>query len=230
MSGGHDAIDFAVVGTGTGVGKTVVTATAVALLRDGGTDARAVKPAQTGHPPDDDAGFVTEACGTDAAAAGLRYLEPPLAPAVAADVTGNSLDYERIRGDCRRALATADVGVLEGIGGLRVPLADGREVVDLVADLDLPALVVARSGLGTLNHTALTVEALERRDVDVAGVVLNEFVGDTLAERTNPETLAAMTDTEVVTLPAVDFDTPGEAVTRLRDHLPPAVLPGSTRE
>lgn len=217
--------DFAVVGTGTGVGKTVVTAGLVGALREADVDACGVKPAQTGYPPDDDAGFVADACGSDAASACLRRLEPALAPAVAAEQAGESLEYGAIRQDCAQAVRTADVGVVEGIGGLRVPLADGHEVVDLVVDLDLPAVVVARAGLGTLNHSALTVEALRRRDVEVTGVVLNGHTRETLAERTNPDVLAEMTGCRVETLPSLDLDSPADAVEGVREHLSTGVLP-----
>lgn len=218
---------FAIVGTDTGVGKTLVTAGLVGRFRAAGRDARAVKPVQTGYPPDDDAAFVVAACGTDRAATCLRRLEPALAPAVAADVTDETLDYGTIRAETAAALAEGDPGVLEGIGGLRVPLADGREVLDLVGDLGIPAVVVARSGLGTLNHTALSVSALRRRDVEVSAIVLNRYEDDSLAERTNPDVLAEMTDCPVYTLPPLPSDDPSDAVTGVRDHLPRDVVPES---
>ncbi|QPV62974.1 dethiobiotin synthase [Halosimplex litoreum] len=217
--------DFAVVGTDTGVGKTVVTTGLVGWLRAVGVDARAVKPAQTGYPPDDDAGYVAEACETDDAATCLERLEPALAPAVAADRAGVDLSYESIRDGCARELADAAVGVVEGIGGLRVPLADDREVVDLVADLSVPVLVVTRSGLGTLNHTALTVEALERRGCTVEGIVCNEYEGTSVAERTNPDVLAEMTGCPVWTLPPLALEDPSDAVAGLREHLPTDAFP-----
>ncbi|WP_335998870.1 dethiobiotin synthase [Halorientalis halophila] len=217
--------DFAVVGTDTGVGKTVVTAGLVGRLREDGVDARAIKPCQTGYPADDDAGFVVEACDDAAAASCLRRLEPALAPAVAADEVGAALSYDEILRGCREELAEAEVGVVEGIGGLRVPLADEREVIDLVTDLEVPALVVARSGLGTLNHTALTVEALRRRDVPVAGIVLNEYAGETTAERSNPDVLARMTDLPVETVPPLSLDEPSAAVRGIGEHLPRSLLP-----
>lgn len=220
-------MNCAVVGTDTGVGKTVLTAGLTGWLRDEGRDARAVKPAQTGHPPDDDAGFVAEACGTSAAATCLRFLEPPLAPRVAAAETGVELDYDALLADVRSALDGADPGLVEGIGGLRVPLTGEREVADLVADLGSPAVVVARSGLGTLNHSALTVEALERRDVPVHAVVLNEYEGASAAERTNPAELARMVDRPVHPLPPLDLEHPAGAVTGVREHLPPEVFPPS---
>lgn len=209
--------DIAVIGTDTGIGKTVITAGLVGRLRREGVDAVGVKPCQTGHPPDDDAGFVREACDDEDAAVCGRYLGPALAPAVAADEAGQELSYDEIRSFCADALAEAEAGVLEGIGGLRVPLAEGREVVDLVADLGVPAVVVSRSGLGTLNHTALTVEALERRGVPVRGIVLNEYEGATVAERTNPEVLEEMTGHEVATLPPTDLAEPTAAVDLVGD-------------
>lgn len=219
--------NFAVVGTDTGVGKTVVTAGLVGWLRNGGRDARAVKPCQTGYPPDDDAGYVADACDDSAGATCLRRLEPALAPAVAARQADETLRYGAILDGCREALAETEVGVVEGIGGLRVPLADGNEVVDLVADLAVPAVVVARSGLGTLNHTALTVEALRRRGVTVHGIVFNEYQAATVAERTNPGVLTTMTDCPVWTLPALDVDQPERVPPALAAELPASVFPSA---
>lgn len=215
---------LAVVGTGTGVGKTVVTAGVTGWLRETGADALAVKPAQTGHPPDDDAAFVRAACGDEDAAVCPRYLEPPLAPRVAADREDVALSYETVRNDVERALDGVDVGVVEGVGGLRVPLAGDREIVDLVADVADEALVVARAGLGTLNHTALTVDALDDANVPLTGIVLNDYAGDTVAERTNPDELERMTGIAVHTLPALDLDDPANAVRGVREHVPASAL------
>ena len=216
---------LAVVGTDTGVGKTVVTAGLTGWLREEGFDARAVKPAQTGYPPDDDAAYVAAACSDDDAAICLERLEPPLAPRVAAEREGVDLSYEAIREGCERALDAADVGIVEGIGGLRVPLAGEREVIDLVADLDCAAVLVARSGLGTLNHTALSVDALRRRGVDVRAVVLNQYEGASVAERTNPDEMERMTDVAVHTVPPLALDEPVDAVAGIREYLPATVLP-----
>ncbi|MFC3957525.1 dethiobiotin synthase [Halovivax cerinus] len=217
--------NFAVVGTDTGVGKTVVTAGLVGWLRECGVDARAIKPCQTGYPPDDDAEFVADACDDPRAATCLHRLEPALAPAVAARRADDRLEYGQVLAGCRDALSAATIGVVEGIGGLRVPLADGQEVVDLVADLDLPTLVVARSGLGTLNHTALSVEALERRGIDVHGIVLNEYEGADAAERTNPRVLASMTGRPVWTLAPIRTDPPDAVPDAVRAALDATVFP-----
>ncbi|MFU1781648.1 dethiobiotin synthase [Haloarcula japonica] len=215
-----------VVGTDTGVGKTVVTAGLTGWLRKTGTAAVAVKPCQTGYPPDDDAAFVESVCGTADAAVCLQRLSPPLAPEVAAreaadDVT---LSYESIRDGVVDVVAGSETAVIEGIGGLRVPLADGREVIDLVADVGLPVLVVARSGLGTLNHTALTVQALRRRGVPVVGVVLNEYEGETTAERTNPDVIERMTGCTVWPVPPLEIESSDSVIDGLRANLPQSVV------
>ena len=217
---------LAVLGTGTGVGKTVVTAGLVGWLRERNRSAVGIKPAQTGFPPDDDATFVKKAAGEESAGVCLHRLEPALAPAIAAGEEGVDLSYEEVLRGCERELARADPGIVEGIGGLRVPLADGQEVVDLIADLGLPAVVVARSGLGTLNHSALTVEALERRGITVSGIILNDFAGATLAERTNPDALTEMVHTPVHVLPTFGFESPAGVVHPIRNHLPLSILPG----
>ncbi|WP_254764464.1 dethiobiotin synthase [Natrinema marinum] len=217
---------IAVVGTGTDVGKTVITAGLTHLLRDAGHNARAIKPAQTGHPPDDDAGFVAGACDDPTAATCPRYLEPALAPRVAAEIADEELTYESIRAACEREIEATPVPFVEGIGGLRVPLAGDHEVIDLVADLEATAVVVTRSGLGTLNHTALSVDALEDRGVDVCGIVVNEYAGETVAERTNPDELERMTGYAVETVPPLggrdDEPDPRELAAGVSDALSPA--------
>lgn len=207
---------IAIVGTDTGVGKTVVTAGLVAHLRCEGYGARAIKPAQTGFPVDDDAGYVQRICGDESAATRLRTFDEPLAPAVAARRSGSSIDFDSLVEDVRGELEATEIGVVEGAGGVRVPLSNDppREIIDLVAALGMPALIVARSGLGTLNHTALTVRALRARDVPIAGIVLNRYRGDSVAERTNPDELERMCSCPVRTVPESSCDD-AESVRRL---------------
>lgn len=203
---------LAVVGTDTGIGKTVVTAALTARLRTEGVDAGAVKPAQTGYPDDDDAGYVQWACESERAATRLRTFAEPLAPAVAARRGSEPIAFEPLIEETRTALDAYETGLVEGAGGLRVPLSNDpyREIVDLVARLDVPALVVARSGLGTLNHTALTVDALRARDIPVRGVILNQYEGAGVAEQTNPAVLERMCDCSVWTAPHDSLESPAD--------------------
>jgi dethiobiotin synthetase len=168
-----------VTGTDTGVGKTEVACAILRAERARGVDVVGMKPAQSGHDPVES----SDAERLRAASDGVEPLEAicpysfraPLAPAVAARLEGKEVSLERIV-DAARALATRHAAVLvEGAGGLLVPLAARETYADLAVLLGLPALVVARAGLGTVNHTALTCEALARRGITVSGIVLNRL-------------------------------------------------------
>jgi dethiobiotin synthetase len=188
-----------VTGTGTGVGKTIATAALATLAAARGAGGVAVvKPAQTGVEPDEP-GDLAEV----ARLAGLRDLHEfaryrdPLSPAAAARVGGSApLSLDRA---AARILALAEdrrLVLVEGAGGLLVRFdEDGATIADLAKDLDAPVLVVADPGLGTLNHTALTLESMAARGVRLAGVVLGSWPPDPdLAMRCNIrdlETLAA---------------------------------------
>jgi dethiobiotin synthetase len=166
-----------VTATDTGVGKTEVACALIADARARGLDAVGMKPAQSGVT----AGEPTDADRLLAASGGSEPLEAicpysfalPLAPAVAARVEGLEISFARILDAARALAARHEAVVVEGAGGLLAPLTDRETFADLAAALGLPVLVVARAGLGTVSHTALTVEALRRRALTVAGVVLN---------------------------------------------------------
>lgn len=157
-----------VTGTDTGVGKTWA---AAAFARPG--DAY-VKAAQTGD--DDDAGTVRELSGAEVHTL-ARYPEP-LAPATAARRAG--METVSMGEVARFAAALPNERVIvEGAGGLLVQLdSEGGTIADVAEALDAPLIVVARAGLGTLNHTALTVEAIERRDLRCLGIVIGAWPRD----------------------------------------------------
>ncbi len=193
-------------GTDTAVGKTLVAGGLVRLLRGRGVDAVGWKPVATGVGPDDDAAFL--AAAADGAeprdVVGPLRFRDPLAPAVAAAREGRTVDAPALRAAFGALRARHGFVVVEGVGGLLVPLTRRWSVADLAADLALPLLVVARAGLGTLNHVALTVEAAERRGLRVLGIVLCRETGGEpgLAERTNPAALADLVPVPVLgTLP-----------------------------
>ncbi len=206
-----------VVGTDTEIGKTVVAGGIARALGDRGTDVRAVKPVESGGR--DDARFHAEATGTTPEDVCPYFLDEPLSPNVAARRSGKALDYETMLSAVRGRKDDGAFVVAEGVGGLRVPLtSDGDELADLVADAALPALVVGRPSLGTLNHTALTVEALRSRDIDVVGVVINRFPDEPgVAERTNPDEVEKMNDVPVRQVPELDEPTPESAAEAVRE-------------
>ena len=155
---------FFVTGTDTGVGKTVISALLMAAL---GPRAAYYKPVQTGD--DDDTETVRELSGGFALPVGLR-LPLPAAPWRAAIAAGVQIELSTL---VARAVTPCDWLVAEGAGGVLVPLGPGLLMRDLISALGLPALVVARTQLGTINHTLLTVSALVQRGLPVAGIVLN---------------------------------------------------------
>jgi dethiobiotin synthetase len=187
-----------VTGTGTGVGKTILTAAVAALARDRGSRVAVVKPGQTGVAPDEigDLDDVRRLALVDDLHEHARFPDP-LAPAAAARVSGRpALD---VAGSIEAVGALADdrdLVLVEGAGGLLVRFDDdGATLADWARELGAPVLVVAHPSLGTLNHTALTLEALAHRGLALAGVVLGSWPAEPdLAERCNIrdlETLAA---------------------------------------
>ena len=161
-----------VTGTDTGVGKTVVTAALAALARARGERVAVVKPAQTGVVPGEpgDLDEVRRLAGIDDLHELVRH-EAALAPGSA----GEGIAPEAVA-TAVRALEDRDLVLVEGAGGLLVHLdAMGGTLADVAALLDAPVLVVARAGLGTLNHTALTCEALRTRGLRCAGIVIGTW-------------------------------------------------------
>jgi dethiobiotin synthetase len=214
-----------VTGTGTEVGKTVVAAVIARTLAAEGKRVAVFKPAVTGLEEDGEADheLLLRASGSDQSAeeiAPYRY-RPPASPHLAASMADGEIDPEHLRATARAAASGADALVCEGVGGLLVPLTGGlnramREhgapsylVRDLAVDLGYPLVVVASPGLGTINHTLLTIEAARTAGLEVAAVVLTPWPREpSEVERSNHETIAALGGIEVLTLPPLDLAAP----------------------
>ena len=174
-----------VTGTGTGVGKTITTAAIAALARAAGRSVAVVKPAQTGV-RDDRAGFDVPDIVAIARLSGvtdtheLARFPDPLSPEAAARVAGlPPLDLRAVADYAAKLAAERDLVLVEGAGGLLVRYdPEGGTLPDLARALSAPVLVVAAAGLGTLNHTALTCEALRARGLTCAGVVIGGWPRD----------------------------------------------------
>ena len=218
-----------VSGTGTGVGKTVVTAALAALAATRGARVAVVKPAQTGAAADDqgDLDDVRRLAGVTDLHEHARFPDP-LSPAAAARRSGlPALDLHDSAARIRGLAADRDLVVVEGAGGLLVRYdAEGLTIADLARELAAPVLVVADPALGTLNHTALTLEALAHRGIDLAGVVLGAWPADPdLACRSNVrdlEMLAARPLAGALRAGAGGLDAP-EFLLAARDGLGPGL-------
>jgi dethiobiotin synthase len=161
-----------VTGTDTGVGKTVVSALLMHRLR-GVSNLRYWKPVQTGIEIDDDTREVIRLSGVPADRVldrGIR-LERPLSPHLSAVLSGRTIDVSGLLDLALRESAEMPL-IVEGAGGVLVPLNDREMMVDLIFALALPALIVTRSSLGTINHTLLTIDALRARAIAIAGIVM----------------------------------------------------------
>jgi dethiobiotin synthetase len=168
-----------IVGTDTGVGKTVVTAAVARWMRHHAVRVGVMKPVETGVPdpagPSDAERLRRAACVHDPIEEVSPYrFRAPLAPLAAARADGVRLDPDRIFQAFRRVAARYDFVLVEGIGGVRVPVTAAHEVRHLIELMSLPAVIVGRTALGGVNHALLTIEALAHRRVPVLGLVLND--------------------------------------------------------
>jgi len=194
-----------VTGTDTGVGKTIVAAALLAAMRAAGEMALAHKPVLTGveqtpevWPPDHL--LLALAAEMEPADVVSEIFAPPLSPHLAAQLEGRTLDPAALVADAQAKGGGATV-VVEGIGGLLVPLTDTELVRDFAAALALPVIVAARPGLGTINHTLLTLEAARAGGLSVAAVVITPWPrepGD--LQRSNRETIESLGAVDVATL------------------------------
>lgn len=171
---------YFITGTDTGVGKTIVTASLCRCLRQRGIDAVAVKPFATGITTDsawqeNDPMLLAAAMDFEETAEVISpvRLQAPLSPYDSAMLSNTTIDIEAVLEAVRSIAARHDVVLVEGVGGVAVPLTENCMVSDFAARLGLPAILVARSRVGTINHTLLTVAALRQSGVIVDGVVFN---------------------------------------------------------
>lgn len=187
-----------VTGTDTGVGKTRVACALIAAWRRAGRRVGALKPIETGcEGPSGalraaDSELLGRAAGLDPSLVGPVRFAAAASPEAAAALAGSAVDWPAIAASLERLGASCEALVVEGAGGLRVPIDARTEMGDLAAALGARLLVVARSSLGTINHTLLTLEAAERRGLQVAGVVLNRLAAVAGADEAgNPAAIAA---------------------------------------
>jgi dethiobiotin synthetase len=222
-----------VSGTDTGVGKTVVAGAIAAALTRAGERVAAFKPVVTGldepaapgWPHDHE--LLAAAAGTTPEAVAPRRYGPPVSPHLAAELAGEGAalggtggngagrplapapTLEELVGAARAAAAGADVLVVEGVGGLLVPLTAERSVRDLACELDLPVIVAARPGLGTINHTLLTLEAARATRLKVVAVVITPWPdAPTRMEISNRDTIERLGALPVAMLPRIEAGTP----------------------
>jgi dethiobiotin synthetase len=206
-----------VTGTGTEVGKTVVAAALARTLAARGETVAVFKPAVSGL--DDYAGtgvlpdheLLRLAAGSsqsDDEVAPYRF-GPPVSPHLGAELAGVAIDPALLRAAAERAGERSDALICEGVGGFLVPLTLGYLVRDLARDLGLPVVIAAPPGLGTINHTLLTLESLRAAGLEPAAVVLTPWPAEPgLVEASNRATIARLGGASVFTLPRLELSEP----------------------
>ncbi len=191
-----------ITGTDTDVGKTVIAAGLALVLRAQGIRVGVMKPIATGclnfgkRLVSADAAFLMEAAENEWTA----YTSParfkhPVSPNVASEIEKKEVDLDQIRRAYAELEKNYDFIIVEGIGGLMVPINPKYYVTDLIREFRLPILVVSKPGLGTINHTLLTIDAARIRGLEIKGIVFNRVprANLSMAEMTNPKVIHELT-------------------------------------
>ena len=203
-----------ITGTDTGVGKTLVAAGLAALYKNKGLNVGVMKPIATGCKRvnnrliSDDAVFLKLSAEVedDYELINPISLEQPLAPTVAARLSNTKIDLEKIRTAYETLSERHDSLIVEGIGGLLVPIHEYYFVVDLANEMELPLIVVCRPTLGTINHTLLTVSYARAHGLEIKGIIINESIenNDAIVKKTNTEEIKRLTGLPILGI--IPFD------------------------
>lgn len=199
-----------VTATGTDVGKTYVTAGLIRAARRAGRPIDALKPVLSGYDSADaatsDAGILLDALGREADPEAVAAIAPwrfsaPLSPDMAAAAEGRRLDFDAVVASCRACIAQGHFSLIEGVGGVMVPLDERRTILDLAAALALPVVLVSTTALGAISHLLTARAVLLARGLAIRAIVLNESAVSTVPLDATRATLAAFCDEPLLVLP-----------------------------
>jgi dethiobiotin synthetase len=203
-----------ITGTDTGVGKTLIAGAIAKIFTEKGVKVGVFKPIATGCKRSwdglisNDTEFLAHCANSDLS---LSTITPvgyptPAAPVVSAACDGPAIDFDRIAAAYKDICQNSDIVVVEGIGGVRVPLTPEFDLLDLAVEFALPVVIVARPNLGTINHTLMTIDCVRAAELEIAGVVINSYnaTESTVAEDTAPEVITRCSGVDVLSV--VPFD------------------------
>jgi len=209
-----------ITGTDTGVGKTLIAGGIASLLQKKGHRVGVFKPVASGcinqHEGlvNADAEFLRmcSLCNFDLSTINPVGFVAPAAPAVCEEHEGRLVDFEAIADAYKRISAESDIMIVEGIGGVRVPISRGLDVLDLAKQFDLPVVIVTRPNLGTINHTLLTIDSVRGANLKLAGVVISGYdpLNATIAEETLLPVLEEWGQVPVLSIVPYDEEANGE--------------------
>ncbi|WP_297492795.1 dethiobiotin synthase [Persephonella sp.] len=213
-----------ITATDTGVGKTTVSAALAKLLKDRGKNIGYFKPVETGcDPVCSDASLLSKITGQALDEIVLYRFSYPVSPFVAQEYEPVEIDMDHILLYLDSLKKKYDFLIVEGAGGIKVPITEneGRIItyLDLVYEASLPVLIVSRAGLGTINHTVLTVDALNSINAQIKGVIMNGYKGSDPSEEKNPEIIHMMTGIDILAVCCQSEDPVGECCKNLEPVL-----------
>jgi len=199
-----------ITSTGTGIGKTFLTAGLVRYFRENSQSVEAYKPVISGFDPSapeaSDTGVILSALGRRATEDEIDRISPwrfaaPLSPNMAAHKEGRTIDFQALVTYSRTCATSADVALIEGVGGIMVPLDDRHTVLDWMLELRLPTILVVGSYLGTISHTLSALDVLGRRGLEVRAIVVDETADSSVAFEDTVATIKQFAkNTDVVAL------------------------------
>ena len=204
-----------VTGTDTGVGKTVVAAGIAGAMRRDGIDVGVMKPIATGIPKENgfkssDAELLAKIAGSTDPESEINPIFLPLeaSPLTASRTLNMDIKLDKVFSAFKSLTGKHEFVIVEGIGGVMVPIKQDYFVIDMIKEMNMPVLIVSRAALGTLNHTLLTVRACREYDLNVAGIVINCVRANNIIEKTAGEIIHELTGVFVIgSIPFVEvFD------------------------
>lgn len=189
-----------ITGTDTNIGKTVIAAGLAGALKNKGYSVGVMKPVQSGaviengklYSPDIEFMKKVIELNDEMELLCPYLLKEAMAPGTAAKIEGKNIDFGIIKDAFHELEKRHDIVIVEGAGGIAVPVNNRFLIADLIKYMDIPAIIVARAGLGTINHTFLTIEYAKRSGIRIIGVIINDYRGG-LVEEKNPGIITGLT-------------------------------------
>jgi len=186
-----------ITATDTGVGKTTISYALAKTLIEKGLKVAYFKPVETGADSiPEDAASLSKLTGQPIDEVVLYTFKNPVAPYVATIMEGRDIDLDKIIKHYEYLVQKYDFVIVEGAGGVLVPIKENYTYRELIKDLNIPVLLVSRASLGTINHTLLTLEAL--KDANILGIIMNGFTGNDISEEKNPEVIEKFSKVKVM--------------------------------
>jgi len=216
-----------VTGTDTGVGKTVVAAGIAGAMKRDGINVGVMKPIATGTPKENgfkssDAELLAKIAGSKDPESEINpvFLPFEASPFAASRALNMDIELDEVFSAFKRLTGKHEFVVVEGIGGVMVPIKQNYFVIDMIKEMNIPVLIVSRAALGTLNHTLLTVRACREYDLNVAGIVINGVRDNNIVEKTVDEMIRELTGMFVIgSIPFVDVFDPNNLIDLVSKHV-----------